>query len=175
MPKWNRVGRLDFFKFRNRYYIDWTSHWGLFGLVLKLYGVKFIPFWANTGKIPNKIRLSMTSPVFQLAFSGTIKRVFLFFFFWGGVKLRLVVGRGTVQKHVFLFCLTSSKKTSTDLTLAKPSRCRISMFRCNSRLSRKPIISLTLLTILYWNIFVVFCVVPKVKTKIRPSEKYRLL
>ena len=59
----------------------------------------------------------MTSPMIHLVFSDTIKN-------FKGVKLRLLVGRETVQKHLFLFCLTGSRKASTALSLAKQSHCR---------------------------------------------------
>ena len=80
---------------------------GPFGLALTLYSVKVNPFWANTDKIPMKIRLGMTTPLFRLVFSYAIKSFFVLFcfvlffffcffffcgFFLGGGGLKTKVG-----------------------------------------------------------------------------------
>ena len=143
---------------------------GPFGLALTLYSVNVNPFSENIDKIPMKIRLGMTSPRVSSVFSDTIQSCF-FFGGGGGKKLRSVVGRETVQKHVLLFYLTGSRKASTDLTLASPSRCRLFMF---SRWSRLPPPHQSFLYLLFYTDFYLFffCVVPNVKTKIRILEIY---
>ena len=83
-----------------------------------------------------KIRSGMTSPPCFIWFSQIRYKVVLSFFWGGGggvKRLRSVVGRETVLKHVLLFCLTGNRK-ATALTLASPSRCRLSMFPRWSRL-----------------------------------------
>ena len=53
------------------------GHWGPLSPALELYGVTFNPFWANTGNIPMKICLGMTSPrvLYGLPISDTIKNL----------------------------------------------------------------------------------------------------
>ena len=150
----NRVGRSDFFLFRNRYNTDEISHWGPFGLALTLNIVKDNPFWVNIDKIPMKILLGMASPRVSSCFLRYDTK--LFFFLGGGVKSRSVVGRETVQKHVLLFCLTGSRKASTALTLDSPSHCRLSVFPRWSRLP-PPNQSFIYLRFLYWFLFIFFC------------------
>ena len=105
-----------------------------------------------------KIRLDMTSPVFHLVFSDTIKNwsFFVFFFWGGGLKLRSVEGRETVQKHVLLFCFTEIRKASTALTLANPSRCRLSMFPRWTRTPPPPNHFIIYGFILIFNLFLCF-------------------
>ena len=127
-----------------------------------------------------KIRLGMTSPrvsagflrcdtkFFCFCFCFLFFVLFFFFFFFflgGGLKLRLVVGRETVQKHVLLFCLTGSRKASTALTLASPSRCRLSMFPRWSRLPPPPPQQINFFIYGFILIFIYFLCCAKSKNK----------
>ena len=73
---------------------------------MTLYSVKVNLFWANTDKIPMKIRLGMTSPMFHLVFSD--------FFFGGGgegggwLKIK-VGGRSRDRKETCIVVLSYRK------------------------------------------------------------------
>ena len=117
--------------------------------------------WQN----PNKNTLGHDAPAPCFIWFSQIRYKVVFL---GGVlKLMSVVGRETVQKHVLLFCLTESRKASTALTLAGPSRCRLAMFPRWSRLPPplQPIISL--FSVLYWFLFyfILFLCCAKSKNK----------
>ena len=49
-----------------------------------------------------KIRLGMTSPVFQLVFSDTIQSFFCLFFFWGGGLKIKVGGRSRDRTEIYI-------------------------------------------------------------------------
>ena len=139
---------------------------GPFGSYMTLYSVKVNPFWANTDKIPMKIRLGMTFPRVS---SGFLRFIFFLGGGGGGVKLK-VGGRSRDRTEKFIVILPYREPEGIN-SFNPGQPIPLQTFHAPTLVESAPP-NQSFLYLRFDTDFDFFCVVSKVKTKIRLLEMH---